>query len=51
MNPFYRPSNTRIKRQVTGNRINVNIDDFAEGLTKIDVTRVVATAPLDTCPR
>lgn len=48
---FIRPANTRIKRQVTGNRINVNIDDFADGLTNIDVTRVVSTVPLDTCPR
>ena len=37
---------------MTGNRINVNIDDFADGLTNIDVTRVVSTAvPLDTCHR
>lgn len=47
----FRPENTRIKRQVTSNRINVNIDDFADGLTNIDVTRVVSTVPLDTCPR
>ena len=44
-----RPSNTRIKRQVTGNRINVNIDDFADGLTNIDVTRVIPTASLESC--
>ena len=43
---IFRPSNTRIKRQVTGNRINVNIDDFADGLTNIDVTRVVPTSSL-----
>jgi hypothetical protein len=36
---------------VTGNRINVNLDDFADGLTNIDVTRVVSPAPLDTCER
>ena len=35
------PDKTRIKRQVTGNRLNVNLDDFADGLTNIDVTRVV----------
>jgi hypothetical protein len=39
----------RIKRQVTNNRINVNIDDFADGLTNIDVTRVVPTASLEAC--
>ena len=39
-----RPGNTRIKRQINGgNRLNVNIDDFADGLTNIDVTRVVST--------
>lgn len=38
--------------QVTGNRINVNIDDFADGLTNIDVTRVVSTTVShDTCQR
>ena len=36
---------------MTGNRINVNIDDFADGLTNIDVTRVVSTVPLETCER
>jgi len=37
---------------VTGNRINVNIDDFADGLTNIDVTRVVSTTVShDTCQR
>jgi hypothetical protein len=38
---------------VTGNRINVNLDDFADGLTNIDVTRVVSTLPLhqETCAR
>ena len=46
---FIRPSNTRIKRQVTGNRINVNIDDFADGLTNIDVTRVVPASSLESC--
>ena len=44
----YRPNIIRIKRQVVGgvnggNRLNVNILDFADGLTNIDVTRVVAT--------
>ena len=39
-------------QQVAGNRINVNIDDFADGLTNIDVTRVVSTTvPHDTCTR
>ena len=39
-----RPGITRIKRQINGgNRLNVNIDDFADGLTNIDVTRVVST--------
>lgn len=36
---------------MTGNRINVNIGDFADGLTNIDVTRVVSTLPPDTCER
>ena len=26
-----------------GNRLNVNINDFADGLTNIDVTRIVST--------
>ena len=34
---------------MTGNRINVNIDDFADGLTNIDVTRVVPASSLDSC--
>lgn len=51
LNSLQEPDNTRIKRQVTGNRINVNIDDFADGLTNIDVTRVVSTVPLETCAR
>ena len=46
---FSRPRNTRIKRQVAGNRINVNIDDFADGLTNIDVTRVVPSSSLESC--
>ena len=49
-NKIFRPSNTRIKRQVTGNRIHVDIDDFADGLTNIDVTRVVSTAAIAKCP-
>ena len=48
---FRRPNNARMKRQVTGSsRPNVNIDDFADGLTNIDVTRVVSTVPPNTCP-
>ena len=40
----FRPGNTRIKRQINGgNRLNVNIEDFADGLTNIDVQRVVST--------
>jgi hypothetical protein len=35
---------------VTGNRIQVDIDDFADGLTNIDVTRVVSTAAIAKCP-
>jgi len=46
----FRPSNNRIKRQVTGNRIHVDIDDFADGLTNIDVTRVVSTSAIAKCP-
>ena len=34
---------------MTGNRINVNIDDFADGLTNIDVTRVVPASSLESC--
>eukprot|EP00095_Tigriopus_kingsejongensis_P003939 maker-scaffold473_size162088-snap-gene-0.25 protein:Tk03939 transcript:maker-scaffold473_size162088-snap-gene-0.25-mRNA-1 annotation:"hypothetical protein DAPPUDRAFT_42141" len=51
LNSLQEPDNNRIKRQVTGNRINVNIDDFADGLTNIDVTRVVSTVPFQTCAR
>ena len=28
---------------IGNNRLNVNLDDFADGLTNIDVTRVVST--------
>ncbi len=59
MRPIYlncSPDKTRIKRQVSGNRLNVNIDDFADGLTNIDVTRVVPSSlsissQLDICDR
>uniref|UniRef100_A0A0K2TRR1 Uncharacterized protein n=1 Tax=Lepeophtheirus salmonis TaxID=72036 RepID=A0A0K2TRR1_LEPSM len=53
INSLQEPENNRIKRQVTGNSdsIDVNIDDFADGLTNIDVTRVIPTnAPLEVCP-
>ena len=46
---FRRPRHRRIKRQVTGNRLTVNIDDFADGLTNIDVTRVIPSASLESC--
>ena len=34
---------------MTGNRLTVNIDDFADGLTNIDVTRVIPSASLESC--
>lgn len=53
INSLQEPDNTRFKRQVTGNRISINLDDFADGLTNIDVTRVVSTLPLhqETCAK
>ena len=46
---FYRTGEPRFKRQVDAensiNSVHVNVNEFANGLTNIDVTRVVSTVP------